>query len=116
MNKTKDLQGENAVLLEGSHSKQRTTVYGRYEWVQKSTEELGFSDAVYGHDVLLPVQALTAGASYDVLNVGKTKIALGAQLTVYRPGDRLSNFYGKTPLAAEVYLRIYSNAVMSKMQ
>lgn len=116
MNKSNDHQGENAVLLEGSRSKQRTTVYGRYEWVQKSRGELNLNAATSGNDVLFPVHALTGGASYDLLNIGSTKVALGSQLTLYRLDDRLRNLYGKTPVAVEAYLRIYPSAMVGKMR
>jgi hypothetical protein len=115
MNKTRDHQGEHAVLVEGSHNVRRTTVYGRYEWVQKSVEELNLDEAIYGHNALFPVHAFTAGTSYDILNIGKTKVALGGQLTFYNPDKRLNNLYGQNPLAGEVYLRIYPRAMGNRM-
>jgi hypothetical protein len=115
MNKTKDHQGENAVLVEGSRNVRRTTLYGRYEWVQKSVEELNLDEAVYGHDALFPVHAFTAGAAFDILNIGKTKIALGGQFTFYNPDKRLSNLYGQNPIAGEVYLHIYPRVMGSKV-
>jgi hypothetical protein len=111
LNKIKGHDAENGVLLEAARSVQRTTVYGRYEWVQKSVEELALSEAVYGHDVAFPVHAFTAGASYDVLTLGKTKFALGTQISVYHTADELRSLYSENPLAGEIYLRIYPRAM-----
>ncbi|HEU4633581.1 MAG TPA: hypothetical protein VFS22_06335, partial [Flavisolibacter sp.] len=106
MNKTKNHDGENAVLVEAAHSVKRTTVYGRYEWVQKSVEEMNLDEIQFGHDALFPVHALTAGASYDIIETGNTKIALGAQLGILFPADKLTALYGNHPLAGELYLRL----------
>ena len=107
MNKTNGHTGENAVLLEGSRSVYKTTFYGGYEWVQKSGEELDLDEANFGHQILFPVHAFTAGISYDLLSMGQTRFALGIQASVYHPDKKLAELYGKTPLAGEVYARIY---------
>jgi hypothetical protein len=111
MNKTKDHAAEHGVLLEASYTIRKTAVYGRYEWVQKSLEELNLDENEFEHDAIFPVHAFTAGASYDVLNIGKTKIALGGQFSFYNPDKRLSSLYGDNPLAGQVYLRIYPRAM-----
>lgn len=111
MNKTKGHESENGVMLEGSHSVKRTTVYGRYEWVQKSAEELALNEAVYDHELMFPVNAATAGISYDILATGKTRVALGGQVSVYFEDNRLTSLYGNNPMAAEIYLRIYPAAI-----
>jgi hypothetical protein len=79
--------------------------------VQKSLEELSLDEAEFGHDAIFPVHAFSAGASYDVLQTGKTKLALGAQFSFYNPDRRLSPLYGDNPLAGEVYLRLYPRAM-----
>lgn len=111
MNKTKGHSGENGILIEGSHQIQKIAVYGRYEWVQKSVEELGLNETEYGHDAIFPINAFTAGASYDLFIIGKTKIAIGTQLTFYSPDKRLTNLYGDNPIAGQVFLRIYPRAM-----
>jgi hypothetical protein len=114
MNKRAGHGAEHGVLVEGSRSVKRKTIYGRYEWVQKSLEELDLSEAEFGHDAIFPVHALTAGASYDLFTIGQTKIALGGQLSFYDPDRRLSKLYGDNPLAGQVYLRIYPRAMGTK--
>ncbi|MDB5253453.1 MAG: hypothetical protein JWP27_2622, partial [Flaviaesturariibacter sp.] len=113
-NKTAGHDGENGALLEGSYQVKRTAVYGRYEWVQKSAEELGLENAGFGHDAVFPVSALTMGGSHDLLQVGNTRVALGVQATIYVPDQRLTTLYGDTPLAGQVYLRIYPRAMGSQ--
>jgi len=110
LNKTKGHDPENAVLLEASHTINRLALYGRYEWVQKSVEELNLDETIFG-DALFPVNAFTLGASYDVLRVGKTKVALGTQVSMYKADGRLDALYGANPIAGQVYLRIYPAAM-----
>jgi hypothetical protein len=115
MNKTKSHSAENGLLLEGSHTMRKTTLYGRYEWVQKSLEELNLDEADFGHDALFPVHAFTSGVQQEIFGIGKTRVALGGQFSFYDPGTRLSGLYGDNPLAGEVFLRIYPGVMGSKM-
>jgi hypothetical protein len=107
MNKIKNHDGENALLLEGSWRKNKLAIYGRYEYVQKSVEELNLDETIYGHDVIFPVNAFTAGFNYDLLQMGKTRLSGGSQFTLYNADRKLNNLYGKNPMAFEVYLRLY---------
>lgn len=109
MNKTKGHDAEHAALLEGSYMQRRTQLFGRYEWVQKSVEELGLEDGGFGfeHDAIFPVHAFSAGVNYDLFSIGQTKVAGGGQLTFYSPDQRLAPLYGQNPIAGQVFLRIY---------
>ena len=107
LNKSKDHTGENSFLLEGSWNRKRLAVYSRYEYVQKSAEELSLDENVYGHDVVFPVNAFTLGVNYDVLQLAKTRLSAGTQFSYYNADERLNPLYGKNPMAVEVYLRIY---------
>ena len=115
MNKTKGHHAGNAILLEGSRYVKNLAVYSRYEWVQKSVEELNLDEVDYGTSTLFPVHAFTAGLMRDLFPVGQTRVALGAQITFYAPDKRLSSLYGQNPLSAEVYLRIYPGIMGSRM-
>jgi hypothetical protein len=107
LNKSKDHTGENAVLLEAAVNLRRAAVYGRYEWVQKSREELDLDAFKYGEHALFPVNAFTVGASYDLLHLKPVNIAIGGQLSVYQADSKLDELYGKSPFSGEVFLRIY---------
>jgi hypothetical protein len=53
------------------------------------------------------IHALTLGANYDLLQLHKTNLAVGAQWSYYGAPGSLNTFYGKDPMAIQVYLRIY---------
>ena len=113
MNKDKNHDGENAALLETSFRKQRWSLYGRYEWVQKSVEELALDETIYGYDAVFDINAFTVGLNYDIANLGKTKMAVGGQYTLYHANKILDQLYGQNPMAFQVYLRFYPS--MMKM-
>ncbi len=106
MNKQKNENGENAALLEASYHFKKLALYGKYEYVQKSTEELNLDESFYGNN-LFNVNAFTLGANYDLLQLNKTKIAIGTHFTFYNEAQKLYSLYGKNPTALEIYLRIY---------
>lgn len=107
LNKVQDHDGENAFLLEGSWRKRKLALHGRYEYTQKSVEELVLDEAVYGHDAVFPVNAFTLGFNYDLFNIKNARVAGGSQFTLYHADDRLNSLYGKNPMAFEAYLRLY---------
>ena len=107
MNKVAAHDGEHAALLEASWKKNKWAIHGRYEYVEKSVEELNLDETEYGHDAVFPVNAFTAGFNYDLFKIAGTNIAVGAQLSLYSTGSKLNSLYGKNPMAVEVYLRIY---------
>ena len=106
LNKQKNEDGENAALLEASYRIKKLALFSRYEFVQKSTEELALDETFYGN-TLFPVNMFTVGFNYDVLNIAKTRIAVGSQFSLYKEDKNLYRLYGKNPAALEVYVRIY---------
>lgn len=116
VNKVKDHEGENAILVEGEWRKNKLAIHSRYEWVQKGIEELSLDENIYGHDAVFPVNAFTLGFNYDLLKIGQTRLAGGGQWTIYSVGQRLNSLYGKNPMAVEVYLRIYPSMMRMSMK
>ncbi|HZK65443.1 MAG TPA: hypothetical protein VFC34_14965 [Puia sp.] len=107
-NKIADQTASNSVLLEATWKLNRLALYARYEWVQKSVEELALDPAIYGkEDVEFPVNAITAGLGYDLFSVGHITVAGGGQLSLYKTDQTLSRLYGNTPLSGEIFLHIY---------
>jgi hypothetical protein len=98
---------EHAFLLESAYSWKKNAIYGRYERVEKSAGELDLDEAIYGHDVLFPVNAFTLGLHRDLFAVGKTRVALGTQATLFAADNKLESLYGKNPWSYEVFVRIY---------
>lgn len=107
MNKQMNQDGSSDAQLETSLRVKRLVGYFRYEWVQKSVEELNLDQGIYGNGTVFPINATTLGAGYDLFQAGPVRVMGGGQLSWYHAGPQLDNLYGKNPLAAEVYIRIY---------
>lgn len=98
----------NAILTEATVKVKRVALYSRYEWVQKTVEELDLDTRIYGNGHrALPVNAITVGGAYDLVQTNPVTVACGAQFSLYVPDKELSSLYGSTPTAFEVYLHIY---------
>jgi hypothetical protein len=107
INSQDNVPNSNAALAEANLKLSRSTIYGRYEWVQKSGEELHLSPAYYGLNTLYPINAITLGYSYDLLQLGKLRFAPGTQFSMYHADEALNSLYGANPFAFEVYVHIY---------
>lgn len=95
---------EHSFTLESNLQLDRFAVYGRYELVQKSAEELileGFED----HETF-NINALTIGTNYTILRKFNTNLAVGVQGAIYMADPLLNPVYGNNPLSGQVYLRI----------
>jgi len=98
----------NAALLEATLRLGRWAVYARYEWVQKSVEELNLPEAAYGDAGLqFGLNTATVGAGYDLFHIGRLVVAGGGQVSVFRPATDLRELYGRMPVSGELYLHIY---------
>lgn len=106
---------EHSALLESTLQNERFAIYGRYEFVQKSAEELGFGEEEFGHDALFGIQALTIGANRQVAKLGTVNLHLGAQASLFRGSSDLHPFYGELPVSGQVYLRVFPD-LMRTMQ
>ncbi|MEP7277112.1 MAG: hypothetical protein ABI813_00595 [Bacteroidota bacterium] len=115
MNKTPGETGQQAVLAEASWGIKKWALHTRYEWVQKSVEELNLNAAIYDPSVVFPVNAFTLGFHYNLLQTHQTRLALGSQISLYHAPAALDGLYGKNPLAAEIYLRVYPGIMKTKM-
>jgi hypothetical protein len=98
---------ENSFLLESTLQLDRTAIYGRYEWVEKSADELNLSYFNNGHKAIFSVQAITLGLNRVVFRKAGFNFAIGAQGSLFAADDRLKSLYGKYPVSGEVYLRLY---------
>jgi len=96
---------EHSLLLEGTQQFPKQAVYGRYEFVQKSSEELALEDG-FEHDKLFNIHKLTLGTSRKLFTITSIDLLAGTQLSVNIPPPSLHSLYGKTPLAGQIYLQI----------
>ena len=112
MNRTPDEQASHGILLEGAYDIRDMVIYGRYEWVQKSREDLDLPETEFDENTFYAVNALTGGLSYDITGDSKTKVAIGGQLSINLPDDRLTSFYGDMPMSGQVYVRVYPGEII----
>ena len=103
---------EHSVLLEGVQQLPKQAIYGRYEFVQKSAEELVLEDE-YG-DKLFNVHKLTLGTNRQLFNAGPIQFLGGLQTSVNVPPKGLQSLYGKAPMSGQVYLEIRPRLMMHK--
>lgn len=107
----RNLHGEHhaqhSILAETNLAAEKTMTYFRFEWVQKSSEDLGLSGEGNGHhsDELLNIDGITAGFSYKIYSFSSTDIWAGTQATMNIIPQELTKHYGTKPLSGQLYLR-----------
>ncbi|MBC8111861.1 MAG: hypothetical protein H7Y04_12440 [Verrucomicrobia bacterium] len=103
MNKKSDGDIEHSLLAESNLQLSRIAVYGRYEFIQKSPQELdlqGFDQKAFG------INALTLGLNYNLYRAWNTNLTVGVQGSLFLPDRALENLYGKNPLSGQLYVRL----------
>jgi hypothetical protein len=106
-NATQGNDASNSALAEATIKLKKLAVYARYEWVQKTAEELVLSPVLFVPTENFNINQFTAGLSYDLLELHHTRFALGGQFTLFHTNEGLNALYGKNPASAELYLHIY---------
>jgi hypothetical protein len=104
---------ENSFTLEPNLQLDRLAIYGRYEWIEKSNEELLIEGVE--EDKLFAINALTFGVNYTILREFNTNFAIGAQGSLYITESTLDPIYGKNPISGEVYLRVSPSLMKMRM-
>jgi hypothetical protein len=115
MNKQKNHDGENAAMVEGAWRKRKTSLYTRYEFTEKSAEELVLTPMFDDHKVF-GIHALTLGVNHDLFEIKQTRLAAGAQWSIYGSPNSLNSLYGENPMAFQVYLRVYPALMRNTMK
>jgi hypothetical protein len=96
---------EHSLLAESNLQLNKWAVYGRYEFVQKSFNELGIMGAELPAKDVLPVSLFSLGLNRQVASFSNTLVQAGAQIGVYATDPFLKSVYGTAPLSGQVYLR-----------
>ena len=104
MNHSSDGIDEHSILYEANLQLNNQALYGRYEFVQKSSSELDL-EADFGKTTF-NVNAITLGYNQSIWNCSSIQLAAGAQATLNVSPHELQGLYGKTPVGAEVYLQL----------
>jgi hypothetical protein len=104
---------ESSYLGESSLQLHRLALYGRYEHVTKSAQELGLYQPTSPGELgrieegsVFSINNLTLGLNYRIAQHRNTDLVLGAQLTGAKIDKTLESFYGKNPVSAQLYLRL----------
>ena len=104
MNKPSGDDAMHSILLESNLQLNSTAIYGRYEFVQKSAEEL---EIPVEDNPAFNINDITLGVSQRLLSYMKTDLAIGVQSTLSVPQNDLKPFYGDMPLSVEFFFRIH---------
>lgn len=108
-------EGENSFLAESSLQLDKLAIYGRYENVRKSTEELGITAFADNPGVgPFSINNLTLGTNYRIVQTHNSDLVLGAQLTASKPDRLLQFLYGSMPVSGEIYLRLTPSLMTMK--
>lgn len=95
-----------SVLLESNLQWHKAAFYGKYEYVKKDADELDLENQHTGYNPNYTIQAVTLGANRILTSFKSTDLRIGLQGTLNLSPSALQPLYGKTPVGAEVYLRI----------
>lgn len=103
----------HSILRESSLTARAGQVWTRWEILQRGGEEL---DLVGSADVDRQywVYALSIGAGRRILTVAGTEFFLGAQGTLNLHDAELEPYYGRFPLAAQVFLKVRPASLFAK--
>jgi hypothetical protein len=101
---------ENSFTLESNLQLGRLAIYGRYENIEKSGEELSLEQ--FEENKLFAINAVTLGTNYTILRRFNTNLAIGVQGSIFMADRLLISIYGNNPFSFEAYLRI-NPALMS---
>jgi hypothetical protein len=104
LNNKGDNHKEHSVLAEANYQAGKNAVFGRYEFIQKSTEELELEDQL-GHSTY-DIHVFSLGYNRSFLQKGPIELAGGVKTTINLPASALQPLYGKSPVGLQVYLQL----------
>lgn len=108
---------EHSVLFEGTQQFAKQALYGRYEFVQKSTEELDLEDDGIQHGFdnskIFNIHKFTLGTNRRLFYTGNIEFLAGVQASINIPPASLQNLYGNTPMGGEIYIQVRPKLMMS---
>lgn len=99
----------HSILIEPNLQFDRTAIYARYEWVEKTASDLNLLQ--YEQERTFNVQAITIGVNEVFLRKYGNNVAAGVQFTMFA-APQLSSVYGNNPMSLEVYLRLYPHLML----
>lgn len=104
MNDPSTEETSHAVLAESNIDFGPHSIFGRVEWVEKSTHDLGLEDA-YGERTL-NTYGVTVGLAHRVLTWKWANLRVGGQVSLNPSVTELKPFYGSNPVSFQLFVRI----------
>lgn len=95
---------EHSFLLEGNYQFRKNALYTRYEYVQKSKEELDLDNS-YPHRNF-NIHGFGIGYNRQIMQIKKADITAGTQFTLYGVDKDLRTLYGRMPVGFQLYIQI----------
>lgn len=95
---------EHSILLEDNYQFGKNALFSRYEFLQKSTEELDLEDEL-GHQAF-NVHVFSLGYNRRLFQQGLFEMTAGTKATINFPEKELQPLYGKTPVGLQFYLQL----------
>jgi hypothetical protein len=95
---------EQSLLLEENYQFGKNALFSRYEFVQKSAEELELEDEL--GDEKLNIHAFSIGYNRSLFQQGTIELTAGTKATInFVPGE-LKTIYGNAPIGWQIYLQL----------
>lgn len=94
---------EHSILLEENYQFGKNALFSRYEFVQKSPEELDLHDEL-GHDAA-NIHTFSLGYNRSLWQK-EVELTLGTKATINFVPEELQPLYGKMPVGFQVYLQV----------
>lgn len=94
-----------SILIETNYQRERDTVYGRWERVEKSGHELVLARGDLNE--IFPVTAVSIGYVRDLAHANNIDIGFGGQFTIDFWPNELDRYYSASPgYGVEIFLRV----------
>ncbi|WP_276501652.1 hypothetical protein [Terrimonas pollutisoli] len=95
---------EHSILLENNYQFGKNALFSRYEFLQKSAEELDLEDEL-GHQTF-NVHVFSLGYNRSLFQQGVFELSAGTKATINFPAKELKPLYGDMPVGLQVYLQL----------
>lgn len=104
LNDKGDDHQEHSVLAEANYQFRKNAVFSRYEFIQKSTEELDLEGELGHH--LFNVNTFSFGYNRIIWQDKNIDLTAGTKATLNFPATMLKPLYGNMPVGFQVYLQL----------
>lgn len=104
MNDPSTEEPSHSVLGEVNADIGKTALFGRAEWVEKSSHDLGL-EGQFGERTF-NTYGLTVGLAREIITWQWVGLRVGGQVSLNQIGSELQQFYGSNPVSYQLFLRM----------